>query len=90
MSTTEVNPDKPWYYYLNPFNLLKKDNYDNNSGNYTGVVPSSGGRRRKRRSMRGGYSDNIATTGLASTAAKVGGKSRRKRVKRSKKTHRKH
>jgi hypothetical protein len=74
-------------HYLNPFNWITKKDPE---PKYTGVVPSSGGRRRKRRSMRGGYSDNIATTGLASTAAKVGGKSQKKRAKRSKRTHRKH
>lgn len=62
---------------------------------------STYGGRTKRRRMRGGYSPNSSTTGLATTAAPfsgqtakphtwVGGKTKRRRGSRKSRRHRKH
>jgi hypothetical protein len=72
---------------------------DNNSYKF----PGYGGKRRKRRShrMRGGYSDNVSMTNLASRAAPfsgstarpqayVGGRRTKRRCHTHKRTHRRH
>ena len=69
--------------------------YDNSSSS----TPSMGGRRRRR--MRGGYSDNMSTTNLASRAgsysgetaraqAYVGGRKTKRRCHKHKGSHRRH
>ena len=63
--------------------------------------PVSGGRRRRKHRMRGGYSDNVSMTNLASRAAPfsgstaraqayVGGKRTKRRCHKHKRTHRRH
>lgn len=46
--------------------------YSSNTGSNTNsYTPSMGGRRKRSRQMRGGYSDNIALTGLSASASPI-------------------
>jgi hypothetical protein len=84
---------------------ISSTSYDepNTSASYDepNTSTSYGGKRRKTRKMRGGYSDNISTSNLAANASPfsgstvrahsyVGGRKTKRRYNKHKKTHRRH
>lgn len=118
-STDSSSTGSSWYDSLNPFGSKKPDDTGYGSTGYgsTGYGSTGtgyqqpvntgygyGGKKgKRRRSMRGGYSDNISLNNLASTAEPisgiptataqlVGGRTRRRRRHRHNKSckHRKH
>jgi hypothetical protein len=104
-----------WYSNLNPFGSKKPEygstsngmgmgmGMDNSQQPYNTGYGMGGKKGKRRRSMRGGYSDNISLNNLAATAepisgvptasaSYVGGRTRRRRRHRHNKSckHRKH
>jgi len=82
-SSSSSTPSMPSY---DPSSSSSMSSYDPSSSSSMSSMSYGGSKRRRgTRRMRGGYMDNISSSNLAATAAKVGGRRRTRRTRKTRK-----